>query len=226
MTRLPALQWGTALNYLAHLLLAEDDPLSRVGNLLGDFVAGRPESMELPLRVVQGIVRHRAIDRFADDHPVTAHLKTLVAPERRRFAGVIVDLIHDHFLTRHWDEVSTVPFRAFIDTCNADLRDHNLLLPAELADTLEERIADDWLGHYGTEAGLNDVFHRISRRRPAFAPIREARLDLEAHRDAFEQGFREFFPDLQRWIQSLGPESSFQPSPAAPDAPSFRPCAS
>ncbi len=207
MTRLPALQYGTALNYLAHLLLAEDDPLSRVGNLLGDFVTGRPETLDLPLRVVQGIVRHRAIDRFADEHPVTARLKALVAPERRRFAGVIVDLLHDHFLTRHWEDYSPSPFREFIDTCNQALRDHFELLPPALAGTLEERIDDDWLGHYGTDEGLDGVFHRVSLRHPGFAPIRGALDDLRRHRRGFETGFHEFFPALQAWVRGLGPET-------------------
>jgi acyl carrier protein phosphodiesterase len=195
------------LNYLAHLLLAENDPLSRVGNLLGDFVAGRPESLELPLRVVQGIVRHRAIDRFADDHPVTARLKALVAPERRRFAGVIVDLVHDHFLTRQWEDYSPSPFRGFIDTCNQALRAHLELLPPGLAGTLEERIADDWLGHYGTDEGLDGVFYRVSLRHPGFAPIRGAVDDLRRHRAEFEVGFHEFFPALQAWVGTLGPEA-------------------
>lgn len=196
------------MNYLAHLLLAEDDPLSRVGNLLGDFVAGRPETLEVPLRVVQGIVRHRAIDRFADEHPVTARLKTLVAPERRRFAGVIVDLVHDHFLTRRWENHSPYPLREFIDSCNQALRDHFALLPPFLADTLEERIADDWLGHYGTDDGLDGVFYRVSLRHPGFLPIRGAIEDLQRHRMEFEAGFHEFFPALQAWVHGLGPETN------------------
>ena len=196
------------MNYLAHLLLAEDDPLSRVGNLLGDFVAGRPESIKLPQRVVQGIVRHRAIDRFADEHPTTAQLKALVAPERRRFAGVIVDLVHDHFLTRHWDDYGSSPLRAFIDSCNKALQHHIHLLPPALADTLEERIADDWLGHYGTDDGLDGVFHRVSLRHSRFLPIRGAIEDLQHHRREFEAGFRDFFPALQAWVHELGPETN------------------
>ncbi|MEM8778255.1 MAG: DUF479 domain-containing protein, partial [Cyanobacteria bacterium P01_G01_bin.49] len=36
------------MNYLAHLLLAEDSPESRLGNLLGDFVKGKLEGKSLP----------------------------------------------------------------------------------------------------------------------------------------------------------------------------------
>jgi len=195
------------LNYLAHLLLAEDDPMSRVGNLLGDFVSGRPETLDLPVRVVQGIIRHRAIDRFADDHPVTARLMALVSPERRRFAGVIVDVTHDHFLTRRWQDYCPQPLHTFISDCNQALRDHFELLPNALAETLEHRIADDWLGRYGTEEGLDAVFHRVSLRSRRFLPILGAIEDVNRHRAEFEAGFLKFFPELQAFVRDLGPEA-------------------
>jgi acyl carrier protein phosphodiesterase len=197
------------LNYLAHLFLAENNAASRVGNLLGDFVTGRPESLRdrFPDAVLKGIVRHRAIDRFADSHRVTARLKGAVSPSRRRFAGVIIDIVHDHFLTRRWSGFSPTPFRAFIDECNGALREHLPLLPPDLRDTLEARIADDWLGHYGTDEGLDDVFHRVARRHHGFDPIKDAIDDLKENREIFEAGFDEFFPDLIHWVEKLGPEA-------------------
>lgn len=198
------------MNYLAHLLLAENNAASRVGNLLGDFVPGRPESLRgrFPAAVLDGIVRHRAIDRFTDVHPVNLRLKECIARPRRRFAGVITDIVHDHFLTRHWDAFSATPFPEFIAACNAALLEHRPVLPAELGDSLEQRIADRWLEHYGTDEGLEEVFRRVARRRPAFAPVKDAVDDLRQHRDTLEAGFREFFPDLKSWVRKLGPEDS------------------
>ena len=196
------------LNYLAHLLLAEATPASRVGNLLGDFATGRPESLveRFPPAVVAGIVRHRAIDRYTDSHPVMARLRECVALPRRRFAGAIVDLIYDHFLTRHWADYSGRPLVEFVGECNEALREYRAILPAELGETLEERIADRWLEGYGTEAGLADVFRRVALRRASFAPVRGAIEDLQGHRAEFEAGFREFFPELQAWVKACGPE--------------------
>lgn len=198
------------MNYLSHLFLAENHAASRTGNLLGDFVTGRPEALRdrFPEAVLKGIVRHRAIDRFTDSHRVTARLRAAVAPVRRRFAGVIGDIVHDHFLTRRWTEFSRVPFRTFIDECNAALREHRAILPSELADTLEARIEDDWLGHYGTAEGLDGVFHRVALRHHGFSPIKDAVLDLQANRAAFEAGFDELFPDLIGWVAKLGPEAN------------------
>jgi acyl carrier protein phosphodiesterase len=198
-----------ALNYLAHLLLAEKHAASRVGNLLGDFVPGRPESLRgsFPEAVLHGIVRHRAIDRFTDSHRITLDLKAFIAPNRRRFAGAITDIIHDHFLTRHWADHSSVPLKEFTDACDAALRSHADILPPELSDSLDERIADNWLGHYGTDQGLNHVFKRVSRRHPGFAPIHDAIDDLIANREVFENAFHQFFPDLRQWVRALGPEA-------------------
>lgn len=197
------------MNYLSHLFLAENNAASRTGNLLGDFVTGRPEALRgrFPEAVLKGIVRHRAIDRFTDSHRVTARLRAAVDPARRRFAGVISDIVHDHFLTRRWPEFCPLPFRAFIDECNAALREHHPILPPELGETLEGRIEDDWLGHYGTDEGLDGVFQRVALRHHGFSPIKDAVLDLQANRAAFEAGFDEFFPDLIAWVGKLGPEA-------------------
>lgn len=209
MSAAPLLLRGRSLNYLAHLLLAENQPASRVGNLLGDFVTGRPESLRdrFPDAVLKGIIRHRAIDRFSDSHKVTSRLKGAVAPARRRFAGVIIDIVHDHFLTRRWSEFSEVPFRDFIARCNAALLGLREILPPDLGETLDERIADDWLGHYGTDEGLDNVFHRVALRHHGFTPIKDAIEDLRTNRGEFERGFEEFFPDLQEWVVRLGPEA-------------------
>lgn len=196
------------LNYLAHLFLAEETPASRVGNLLGDFVTGLPEVLRghFPRPIVQGIIRHRAIDRYTDSHPVVIGLKAHVALERRRFGGVIVDLVLDHFLTRHWETYSRIPLPDFVHTCNTALREYRSFLPPELGDSLEERIEDEWLEHYGTDEGLDDVFHRVALRKERFAPMRGALADLREHRVEFEAGFHDFFPELLAWVRARGPE--------------------
>jgi len=54
------------MNYLAHLLLAGENPEHRLGGLMADFVRGRIEtlSQHYPEGVVQGIIDHRGIDSF------------------------------------------------------------------------------------------------------------------------------------------------------------------
>ncbi|MEP4078748.1 ACP phosphodiesterase [Haloferula sp.] len=194
------------MNYLAHLFLAEDHAASRIGNLLGDFVTGRPAEIDLPLDVVAGIIRHRAIDRFTDDHPAVAGARRFFTGERRRFSNAILDICFDHFLARSWNDHHPLPLRDFLDQCYRELRTHREWLPTELADSLDARIEDDWLGHYATETGLQEVFDRVAERRPACAAIATALTDFTSNRSELETVFNSLMPDLETWIESLGPE--------------------
>ncbi|MFC7336782.1 ACP phosphodiesterase [Haloferula chungangensis] len=194
------------LNYLAHLFLAENNAASRIGNLLGDFVTGRPEEIQLPPEIVAGIIRHRTIDRLTDDHPAVIAARDLFTDERRRFSNAILDICFDHFLANSWSQLHPLPLRDFLDQSYDDLRTHRKWLPASLSDTLDERIADDWLGHYATETGLQKVFNRVAERRPACAAVATAMIDFRANREVFESVFHTLIPDLRAQLVDLGPE--------------------
>lgn len=194
------------MNYLAHLFLAENSAASRIGNLLGDFVRGRPEAIQLPPDVVAGIIRHRAIDRLTDDHPAVIAGRGLFTGERRRFSNPILDICFDHFLANSWSKLHPLPLRDFLDQSYDELRTHRDWLPPELSDNLDDRIADDWLGHYATEEGLQQVFDRVAERRPSCAAMATAMIDFRSHRDALETVFHTLIPALQAELADLGPE--------------------
>ena len=57
------------MNYLAHAALAQPQPQSLVGNLLGDFCKGVAiDTLAQPIQA--GLANHRAVDRFTDSHPL------------------------------------------------------------------------------------------------------------------------------------------------------------
>ena len=93
------------MNYLAHLYLAKDSTELMIGGILGDFVKGTLKD-QYPNEIKQGIELHRKIDTYTDSHVMTRASRRLYSPERRRFAGIIVDLCYDHFLYRHWSTFS------------------------------------------------------------------------------------------------------------------------
>ncbi len=206
------------MNYLAHLFLAENESASRVGNLLGDHVKGTPKSLRhrFPEAVLAGIVRHRFLDAWTDRHPEIRNLKALIRPERKQFAGAIIDVFHDGYLARQWSRYSHQPLRDFLDDCYAALLEHRAHLPLELNDNLDGKIAHDWLGHYGSEEGLRDVFVRMARRRPAFAVLHDSVDDLLENPQVFEDGFSRFLPDAISMVESLGPERNGLEAPSEP----------
>ena len=182
-----------------------------MGALLGDFARGTPESLleRFPPEVVGGIVLHRAIDRFTDDHPIFLETKKLLHPSRKRFAGIIVDIIFDHFLAHSWTDYSEVPLPSFISDMHGILKRHRSWLTPELAAMIERMVEENWLGTYGTIPGLALTFRRVSQRRDFLAPLVGAEEDLTAHYHSFSRAFRRFYPELLEFAREENPGGAF-----------------
>ena len=190
------------MNYLAHLLLADDSDASRIGNLLGDFTRGPISDLEkqFPAEVIRGIKMHRAVDRFTDSHPIFRKARTLLAPERRRFAGIIIDIFYDHFLCVHWKDYSQVPLSKFIESVYQALDAHPEWRAGRLAKAFPMMRDEDWLTRYATTEGVDDILQRVSRRSPRITKIAESIHDLQENYTAFETHFKHFMPDLLEFV--------------------------
>ena len=193
------------MNYLAHLYLAGPTDASRIGNLLGDFVKGTPASLEgdYPVEVIAGIVMHRKLDRFTDRHEQFLRARSLLAPERRRFAGIVVDIFFDHFLSRHWHEYSVQPLPLFIEAVHASLQRHPDWLSPKLAAVAPRLRSENWLHRYGSPEGITRTLERVARRSPRIAPIKDSIEDLLGKYNTFEETFLRFFPDARAFAATL-----------------------
>lgn len=190
------------MNYLAHLYLAEDSDESLLGNLLGDFVKGRLEDQYSP-EIIKGIKTHRRVDLYTDSHPKFLACKKLLRPDRRRFAGIIVDLGFDHVLAKHWSDYSDVKLSEFTDRVYSVLLEREQTLPQKLRDRLPYMVKDDWLGAYKNVNTVGLALEAISKRLSRFEkakPIKDGLDDIKSNYEEFEQNFREFFPDLIRSV--------------------------
>jgi acyl carrier protein phosphodiesterase len=200
-----------ALNFLAHFHLAQPTDGSRVGALLGDFVRGTPESLRthLPSELVDGIVLHRVIDRFTDSHEEFLRTKKFLSPPRRRFAGIIVDIFFDHFLSQMWSDYSNIPLRQFIAEIHETLERRNGWLPPEVGAIIRRMREEHWLGTYGTIPGLALTFRKVSQRRSFLAPLVGAEDDLTSHYQSFTNAFRSFYPDVISFASEENPGGAF-----------------
>jgi acyl carrier protein phosphodiesterase len=195
------------LNFLAHFHLAQATDGSRVGALLGDFVRGTPESLRtrLPSELVDGIILHRAIDRFTDTHEVFLRTKKLLSPPRRRFAGIIVDIFFDHFLAHMWSDYSKIPLRQFIAEIHDTLERRDAWLTPEVSAIIGRMKQENWLGTYGTISGLALTFQRVSQRRTFLSPLVGAEDDLTSHYQSFTNAFRSFYPEVMSFASGENP---------------------
>ncbi len=187
------------MNFLAHLYLAEDTDESILGNLLGDFVKGSPSGLYSD-EIVKGIMTHRNVDKFTDSHAITKESKLLFSLPRRRYAGIIIDVTNDHYLSKHWSQFSDKDLDNFIHDVYRTLERHQQILPPSLARIIPFMIEDDWLGSYSKLGGVSNALGGISRR---FArkfnrdiELAGAIEEVEANYLELEEAFLNFFPEL------------------------------
>lgn len=183
------------MNYLAHLHLGGSQPGDMLGSLYGDFVKG-PLSGLWPAEIEAGIRLHRQIDAFTDSHPIVLQAKRRLSGERRRYAGILIDLFFDHCLATQWPAYSNEPLDHFT------ARVYRLLgaepdLPGRLATIAPLMAKQDWLGSYRDFSVLETVVNNMSRRLSRPEGLLGGALELEKVYSALEQDFQEFYPELQ-----------------------------
>jgi acyl carrier protein phosphodiesterase len=190
------------MNYLAHLFLAEPTPEALIGNLLGDFRTGIPLDY-YPQAIRRGIETHLQIDAFTDAHPIVRQSKTYFSPPQRRFAGIVLDVLYDHYLAKHWQDYATVPLPEFANQVYRILETHRELLPIKLQRALPDMVGNDWLCSYQELPILRYTIERIGQRFKRPTPIAQSYGEIMANYDVLKQDFQAFFPELIAYANGL-----------------------
>lgn len=192
------------MNYLAHLYLAEDEPESLIGSLMGDFAKGRIDEALAP-GIRWGIVVHRRVDVFTDAHAIVGRSKRRLRPEFRRYGGILVDLYFDHFLALQWSRYSDVPLGDFSQRVYRILEDHRKNLPPRMQRGVSYMIDNDLLLSYREIDGIRRALIGIEGRLKRQSRLREAVSDLEHNYPFLEADFAGFFPELIDYVGQLKP---------------------
>lgn len=183
------------MNYLAHLYLAQPTADSHFGNLLGDF-GGKRIANELPVTVKRGLDNHYLVDKFTDHHDMVNQAKQLFSPQRRRFAGIAIDVLFDHFLIQHWERFNQKPLRDFKAESYQLLQQRVHVMPGRMQSVVTSMVNNDWFKEYETTTGIGIALDNIAKRIRFANRFSGAIEDIERHYGAFENVFLEFFPQL------------------------------
>ncbi len=189
------------MNFLAHFHIAWPQEGLVVGALEGDFHKGAVGD-DIEPGVADGIRLHRAIDAFTDDHPLVAELRGRFPAGLRRYAGILIDLSFDHYLSLHWQRYSTLALHEFTEDIHRVLdRQTRHLSPRSLRmkDILRRH---DVLNRYRDWSMVPATARRIGERFKRGNPLRDVDRDLDPLRGAIEKTFNEFYPQ----VLSLGSE--------------------
>jgi acyl carrier protein phosphodiesterase len=191
------------VNYLAHLFLSPAEPQQQLGGLIADFTRGRLESLAeyYSSGVIQGIALHRQIDRFTDDHRWVIQSKARFPKEYRRYSGIILDILHDHFLSCNWKQYSEQDRSWFIQEFYRLLIQEQAGLPPRLKALIPRIVDEDWLGSYHDLDLLGLVYQRMSARLQRANPLGGAIVEVRRLYPQLSDDFKRFFPELVTFSQ-------------------------
>ncbi|SDE90475.1 ACP phosphodiesterase [Phytopseudomonas seleniipraecipitans] len=187
------------MNYLAHLHLGGDAPAELLGSLYGDFVKG-PLAGQWPAAIEAGIALHRRIDAFTDSHPLQAQARARFPAQRRRVAGIFLDLFFDHCLARDWQQYSDQPLQRFTSRVYGVLA-AEAQLPGNLQHIAPRMAAQDWLGSYRDFEVLEQVIAGMSRRLSRPGLLDGGLEDLRGLYEPLSDDFSAFYPALMRFAR-------------------------
>ena len=189
------------MNFLAHIYLSGDSDQLKLGNFIGDYVKGR-DYMKYPEEIKKGILLHRKIDTYTDSPNIESIQKSKrrLRPIYGKYAGVVIDIFYDHFLSANWNRYSKVTLDNYSSDFYRLLRKNIFKLPFAVQKFVPFLIKNRRLQSYGTIDGIKtvlDIMHKYSGIPDCSV---EAVKCLEEHYDEFKQEFLEFFDGLQKYV--------------------------
>ncbi|MFH1118468.1 MAG: ACP phosphodiesterase [Bacteroidota bacterium] len=183
------------MNFLAHLYLSGENRDVIIGNFIADHVKGSKVGAYSP-GVRAGISLHRAIDLFTDNHPVVRASVERIRPDFHKYAGVVVDMYFDHFLSGNWNDWSGEPLKLFTARMYSIIIASEDILPLRTLHMLPYMKNHDWLVNYGNFEGLDRALSGMARRTPFFSNMETAAGKLRSDYEFYQESFVKFFPEL------------------------------
>ena len=181
------------MNFLAHVFLSGDDPDLLTGNFIADFVKGKKKD-DYPSRIRMGIELHRAIDNFTDHHDIPRQSRHRLVPGQGKYAGVVVDLLYDHFLAFHFDDYSKKSLDLFSSETYRILNERWQILPDGIKAFLPMMESRNWLLSYATQEGTGRALAGLSRRVSFPNHMDKAMDEVRPDYALYQEEFRNFFP--------------------------------
>lgn len=186
------------MNYLAHSYLSFGVPGVLAGNLISDFVKGKKQ-YDYPPEVRKGIVLHRAIDSFTDEHAATARAKEVFRRPYRLYSGAFVDVVYDHFLANDQALFPDNGLLSFSQEVYNTLDRYTELFPTPFKMMFPYMKQQNWLYNYRLRQGIANSFEGVVRRAVYLTDSKVAFQLFERHYEELRSCYDEFFPSMRAY---------------------------
>lgn len=184
------------MNYLAHLYLSGPSDGVRLGNFIGDYVKGNRFSL-YPPEIRKGILLHRQIDSFMDEHPLSHASSELFRARYTRFSRVIIDVVYDHYLAKNWDKYSDQSLHDFVNEVHKLFITNYFILPPQVRQFLPFLIRSRRMENYQHLSGIEKTLkimanHTVLPDHSAWAVEQIVKNDRQ-----LQEQFTGFFEDIR-----------------------------
>lgn len=190
------------MNFLAHIYLSGDDEHIMIGNFIGDFVKGKAWE-EFDERIQRGILLHRTIDQYTDEHEVVTKSKERLRPKYHHYAPVIADVFYDHFLSSLWNNYHSTPLLDYTHEFYRVVDKNKKHIPEKALYMFGYMKRDNWLYNYQFIEGIRRALTGMSQRTTFDSHMEEAADALKADYSSYKDEFEEFFPDLVNHVKTF-----------------------
>lgn len=185
------------MNFLAHIYLSGENDLIKIGNFMADGIRGK-QFEHFPEDVQKGILLHRFIDTYTDSHDIFRQSTKRLHEKYHHYAGVIVDIVYDHFLAKNWEKYSDEKLDRFVNQFYRSLHENYPILTEKTQDMMPYMIKQNWLLSYQTVEGIHQILTQMDRRRSKNqSNMQFATAELKEFYPEFELEFTLFFEDMK-----------------------------
>jgi len=190
------------MNFLAHIYLSGNNDDIKFGNYIGDFVKGKKYN-KYKDDIKKGILLHREIDSYTDRHPIVHKSIVRLRPAYGKYAGVVVDILYDHFLAKNWNNYSPVPLKSFVIDFHYTVLERLGKLPHKARRFTFPFLKKKRLICYADLSCFEEVLQKMAVYTSMPNKVSEAMIIIKKDYNLFYEEFKAFFIDIKNHLAEI-----------------------
>ena len=188
------------MNFLAHAYLSFGINDALIGNMISDFVKGSSKN-NFSKPIQNGIVLHRNIDEFTDQHPVVHKAKDIFKPYYRLYSSPIIDILLDHFLANDATIFTDTSLNNFSVHVYSVLESYHEILPDRFKFVFQYMKKENWLYGYLTRSSMERSLKGLARRSSYMIEADTAYQLFNDHYAYLNDCYYQFIPDVKQFTK-------------------------
>ena len=189
------------MNYLAHAFLSNNDEELLIGNFIADHLRGN-NFTGLSQRVIEGVLLHRKIDSFTDEHADFKKSKRIFYNGFEKYSGILIDIYFDYFLAKDFSKYSDISLPEFSKKVYSIYSDNQDLLPKSSSRFLEYVIQNNVYLSYSRIQGIETVLNHLSHRIKHRVQLDDSVKIFKENEAELQNNFDAFFRDILQRFKS------------------------